>query len=216
MEFVEAKAFLAVVRSEEKRRSAILDHDEPDQAYDQWVFCDAPFIAELCIMLLVSLRHHVERRLLFLAACALDHGARIKRAQYEKHQAALARLDPAARWKEILKRLKLSTCDHFEIAETLRLLANAYKHDPKEQPTKPLLRFLNLDPTINYLELRASDAFKKGLALKVGLAEDAAFVDVTERFIENTDAFLKDVPARNTLSKVSWGPISLAPKDAGH
>jgi hypothetical protein len=81
MELADAKAYLDVIKTEGQRRAELLP-DHPDAAYDQWLFHDAPFINELCIVLLVALRHHIERRLIFFAACAADGGGPITKQQF--------------------------------------------------------------------------------------------------------------------------------------
>ena len=64
MDLAEAKAYLSVIKAEERRRAILRRDEEPDIAYDQRLFTDAPFISELCLVFLVSARHHVERGLL--------------------------------------------------------------------------------------------------------------------------------------------------------
>lgn len=211
MDLTDAKAYLSVVRAEEQRRVSLLSDDDPG-AYDQWLFTDAPFISELCLVFLVALRHHIERRLLYFAACAVDAGQPIARVDYEKRLADMLRLRGPRQWEEIEKRLHVANCA--PTIETLRLLANAYKHDPKKQPTKQLLTYLRLDVTLTYAELPESDELRKGLALSVGLPGDAAYCDITERFVERTQEFLNDLQARNVLSRVKGGRVSF--KDIAH
>jgi hypothetical protein len=74
MEMRILKDIIAVIRAEQQRRESLLTDEEPNFAYDQWLFTDAPFVAELCLMLLVTLRHQVERELARLAARAVGDG----------------------------------------------------------------------------------------------------------------------------------------------
>lgn len=209
MDLADAKGYLSVIKAEERRRATLLRDEDPDFAYDQWLFTDAPFISELCLVFLVSLRHHVERRLLHFAACAADAGQPIKRADYEERVEELLYLRADKRWKEIEKRLDVAHCAHYATVEALRLLANAYKHDPKKQPNKELLTHLGLDLTLTYAQLPESKELQKALALIVGLAGDAEYCDITERFVERVQEFLNDLQARNALSRVNWGKVSL-------
>jgi len=55
------KQMIDVIRVEEQRRAEPRADMHPEVTYDQRVFTDAPFVNELCLMLLVALRHQVER-----------------------------------------------------------------------------------------------------------------------------------------------------------
>jgi hypothetical protein len=133
MELTDARAYLDVIKAEEQRRAQLLP-DHPDAAYDRWFFYDAPFINELCIVFLVALRHHIERRLIFLAACAADGGRPITKEEFLARVKELSNLKASARWDEISGRLTPDRCAHYHVIEALRHLANAYKHDPSLEP----------------------------------------------------------------------------------
>jgi len=77
------KEVIAVIRAEQQRRASLLTDEDPNFAYDHWLFKDEPFVNELCLMLLVTLRHHVERELVRLAARAADEGEEISGQQYQ-------------------------------------------------------------------------------------------------------------------------------------
>jgi hypothetical protein len=79
MEISSAKPFLDLLAAETRRRNELLRASDPEHAYDQWMFKDLPFLHDLSLLFLVAIRHHIERRLLFLAACATDHGNPITR-----------------------------------------------------------------------------------------------------------------------------------------
>jgi hypothetical protein len=68
------KEVIAVIRAEQQRRASLLTDEDPNFAYDHWLFKDEPFVNELCLMLLVTLRHHVERELVRLARGRLTKG----------------------------------------------------------------------------------------------------------------------------------------------
>jgi hypothetical protein len=209
MEISDAKSFVNLVTEEARRREALLKDADPDYAYDQWIFTDLPFLHDLSLLFLVAIRHHVERRLLYFAACATGHGSAIKRAEYELRMKALLALSLGKRWKEIEARLSPTKCAHYASIEALRLLANSYKHDPRNQPDKELIVLLGLDTKLTYATLPESGELQKGLALLVGLPAKAGYAEITERFVEHAEEFLKDVQSRNLLSKVNWGRVSL-------
>jgi glutathione S-transferase len=137
-----ARAYLSVIKAEERRRSERLDREDPNIAHDQWLFTDAPFIGDLCLVFLVALWHHVERRLLHFAACAADHGERLTRAQYEKRLEELGNIkDRKKRWAEIEKRLTISSRLFYSAMNALKFLANNSKHDPSPKPSRAFVRF---------------------------------------------------------------------------
>jgi hypothetical protein len=173
------------------------------------MFTDLPFLHDLCILYLVAVRHHIERLLLFYAACALGHGNKIQRSEFEAEQKILLAMPASKRWKEIDRRLQPKNCARYRSVEALRMFANSYKHDPRLQPDTELVRYLGLDEKLVYEPIPESFELKKGLARIVGLQDDCRFSEITERFVEDADEFLKDVQARNVLSPVNWGRVSL-------
>ena len=139
MYLTDAKAYLDVIKDAEQRRAKLLP-DDPDAAYDQWLFHDAPFINELCIVFLVALRHHVEHRLTFFAACAADGGKPISRTEFSDRMKQLSK--PKAKWDAIEKRLHPDQCVHYQVIEALQHLANAYKHNANLEPDHREFRIL--------------------------------------------------------------------------
>lgn len=208
MELSDARAFINLVVAETGRREALLKDADPDYAYDRWMSTDLPFLHDLSLQFLVAIRHDIERRLLYFAVCATGHGKAIKRAEYDSRLKALLAMPLGSRWKEIQARLNPANSANFKSVEALRLLANSYKHDPHSQPDKKLIDFLGLDAKLTYATLPESGELQKGLALLVGLSEKAGYADITQRFVEHAEQFLKEVQSRNLLSKVSWGRIS--------
>ena len=209
MEISDAKAFINLVTGEALRRQALLKDADPDFAYDQWMFTDLPFLHDLSLLFLVAIRHHIERRLLYFAACAAGHGNPIKRAEYDERTKELLRMPQWKRWKEIETRLAPAQCVRYKSIEALQLLANSYKHDPRKQPNKKLISCLGLDAKLTYAPLPESGEIQKGLALLVGLPAKAGYGDITERFVEHAEELLEDVQSRNLLSKANWGMVSL-------
>lgn len=215
MELSDAEAFIKLVASEYDRRQSLLpENDNSGLAYDQWMFTDLPFLHDLCVLYLIAVRHHIERRLLHFATRATEHGSRIKKSDYESRQKQLLTLPQGKRWKEIEKRLTPNRCARYSSVEALRLLANSYKHDPLLRPDKELLGHLQLDTNLSYAPIPESLALQKGLARVVGLADDAHFLKITQKFIDHTEEFLKDVEVKNKLSTVNWGRFSFA--DVAH
>ena len=211
MDFTDAKAFIDLITAEYTRRADVLLQEDDDTGYgcDQWIFTDLPFLHDLCILYLVAIRHHIERRLLFLATCAIDDGHKIKRSEFESRQKTLLDMNLYERWKEIDRRLQPKKCARYTSVEALRLLANSYKHEPRLQPHIDLVKHLGLDEKLVYAPIPESFELKKGLARIVGLPDDSRFSEITEMFVAHGDEFLKDVRARNVLSPVNWGRVSL-------
>ena len=78
------KEMIAVIRAEEERRVSLLTGEDPDFVYERWGSRIEPFVNELCLMVLVALRHQVERELVKLAARASDDGKEISPKEYHK------------------------------------------------------------------------------------------------------------------------------------
>jgi hypothetical protein len=204
------KDIIAVIKTEQQRRASLLTDEDPNIADDQWLFTDAPFVNELCLMLLVTLRHHVERELVRLAARA-DDGKEISGQQYrDKVRDLRDQVRSAKGWKTISTKLKLNSCAEYTCMEALRLLSNSYKHDPFLEPDENLLQSLKLKAGVNYAPLSESDSLQEGLAVLVGLGKDAVYCDTAERFVDKASIFLADVEKRTNFSRVKREPISLA------
>ena len=60
------KDMVATVRAERRRRKQPLTGEDDDSPHDRWLFVDEPFVNELCLVLLVALRHELERELVGL------------------------------------------------------------------------------------------------------------------------------------------------------
>lgn len=205
------KDVIAAIRTEQERRMSRYD---PDFLNELWPFTDGPFINELCIMVLVTLRHQVERDLVGLAARATDDGKEISAKQYQEK---LKQLQKPNQWKEIEKRLETASCEKYKSIEALRLLVNSYKHDPSIKPDEKLLSLLGLETGVKYARLPESDDLRKGLANCIGLKEDASYCDIAERFVGNASDFVAEVQVKNSanLSIVNRGRggVSLKPSD---
>ena len=187
----------------------------PEVADDQWLFRDAPFIAELCLMLLVAVRHQVERELIRFAARAADGGKEIEPQQYDERLEELRlKKGKGWQWEIIATRLNYKSCEGWKMFEALRLLANCYKHDLSSEPDDELLELLQLETGVNYLPLPDSNDLREGLAVLVGLEKDAEYCDITERFLDVVDLFVADVKRKANLSRVKPRYASLNPRNA--
>ena len=204
------KNIVGVIRNEQQRRVSLLEDMHPEVADDQWLFRDLPFVAELCLMLLVAMRHQVERELISFAARAADDGREITPQQYQERVKELRQSGGKGwNWKVIHARVKLKSCEGERQIEALRLLANSYKHDPSKKPDEDLLRLLNLETDVTYAPLPESDGLQEGLALFIGLEKDADYCDITETFMTIVGRFIEDVQKKTQLSRVRWGGASL-------
>ena len=130
--------FLEVVRAEEQRRSSLLRDMDPEDAGDYWFTHDLPFLNDLCLLVFVLLRHRVERRLIYLAACAGHAGHPMNRATYLAEREGLRLPTGGTNWTKVHQRLDTSSNRYKHVAKTLRLLANAYKHDASNTPSDDL------------------------------------------------------------------------------
>lgn len=199
------KKIIDIIKVEEQRRSSLRADEDPDIAYDRELFEDAPFVNELCLMLLVALRHQVERDLVGLAARADDDGKKITAQQYREKVKQLQE-GKQWNWKEIYKRLNIEKKPDF--LEALRCLANSYKHGM--EPNDELLECLKLNIEAKYAPLPESDLLRKGLAELFGLDKYMSYCDIATWFVDRTSDFLESVQSRTALSPVI---VSLNPKD---
>ncbi len=216
MDTCRLKDMIAVIRAEQQRRGTLRREtqstlEDTSFEYDQWLFIDAPFVNELCLMVLVTLRHQVERELIKLAALAADDGKEISGQQYQEKAREVRELLRKHGWKTINDRLSLESCGGHTSMEALRLLANSYKHHPSMEPDNDLLKLLKLETGVNYLSLPESASLQEGLAVCVGFGSDAAYCDIAERFVDIAGDFLADVQSRTKVSPVKFCPTSFNP-----
>ncbi len=104
-----AKEVIGVIRAEGQRRSEQLKDADPDFAYDQWLFTDEPFINEMCLMVLVTLHHLVERELLLLVARSTAQPATMTSQQYQMNVKKWQKKGPKKRRTDLSKALSLSS-----------------------------------------------------------------------------------------------------------
>jgi hypothetical protein len=212
-------AAIDLVTTEQERRAAALGGEASDYAEDQWLFVDAPFLNEVCLMVLVALRHQVERELLSVAARTLDGGGQITLDRYQANltdQRREAFQKPGQYWKSLTKRLKLATCKGYAEMEVLRALANSYKHETAAMPNEALLDSLDLAKDVNYAPLAESAAVQSALAVLVGLDAGEGYPMIAQRFVDLVGDFVAEVKAQSNLSQVERKPVSFRPSDMAH
>jgi hypothetical protein len=205
-----------LIRAEEKRRSAELANIDSDAAYDQWIFQDRPFINEMCLMLLVAIRHQVERELLFIAARVNRSGTitRKEHRQYVMEQRNLLR--GKAGFNKLTAALRLSSFPQWAGSmKTLELLANSLKHNPWQEPDEQLLLHLDLPtekelvpPVVAYMPLPESTCFQEGLARSLNLPKDADYCTIVGTLADLANEFLDAVVKVTPMCGLS-GRVSL-------
>jgi hypothetical protein len=209
-----AKDTIKVIRKERKRRLSRLPN-HPDAAYDRWLFSDEPFVNDLCLMLLVAIRHQVERELLGLAARMNGGEKPLSRKQYQQQVEDERKLLRKKGWSKLIAKLKLKAfADWGTSMETLRLLANSYKHAPSGRPDNDLLKHLKLGLRRNYAPLPESACLRERLAASLNLEKDADYCTIAEELLKRADCFLAEVKQQPGLCKVKWGAVSLSLEDA--
>jgi hypothetical protein len=211
------KEILEVIKTEEKRRVSTLP-DHRDAADHLWTFRHEPLLNELCLMLLVTLRHHVERVLIGFAARSLDGGRPISREAYEAHIRELLNFDKGRSsdrtWKEIKRRLNIdSSSPKATCLKGLRLLANSYKHDPFGEPSDELKKFLGR-PEVNFEPLPRGYLVREELAKLVGLDKDASYPEIVEGYLTSVNEYLSDLESRNGLSEIEPFPAPIKPEES--
>lgn len=208
-----AKDMIRVIRDERDKRERDFRATEEPGMGDLWPYMGEPFFNEFCLALLVALRHHVERELVLLAARVTSDGRDLGTSEYKnlvKEEQELLRgkrkkqrsfgcffLFPRkqaprkneAGWGRLEKKLKLKNLAEWKKSmEILRLLANAYKHEPMATSDKDLIKLVGI---------------QKGLASSLDLPEGADYCDIADELVSRVDRFLAEVKAQQSnLSRV--------------
>jgi hypothetical protein len=172
-------------------------------------------------MLLVSIRHQVERGLVSLATLAGSGGRALRHDEYQQLLKKTRKKAQKA-WKEtIVDRLSLKAFREWSRSvECLRLLANSYKHNPLASPDRVLLAHLGLDTSPPYAPLAESETLRKGLARYLQLQADADYCDIADEFLARAGRFLAEVEAKaradGILSRLKVGTVSFKPDEMLH
>jgi hypothetical protein len=213
-----AREMISVIRTERQRLAhqlTVLDQEDHDSAWEQWQFQAEPFVNDMCLMVLVALRHQVERELVFLAARA-NVGETISGKQYEQNIVAQRQaLRERNGWRNLIASLDLNSFPEWNTSmKVLELLANCLKHDPKQEPDEGLLAHLNLPlkpvgrHIVGYAQLPESRCFREGLARYVSLPNDADYCTIADTFVDLANLFLEKVRGQTKLAQLS-GAVSL-------
>jgi hypothetical protein len=221
MELQFARSVLQVIRNEWEERLTRYESSDDPEADAEMRFIDEPFVAELCLLLLVAIRHQVERELVDIAARRAFNGREISFDDYRK-QLPVEREELRRRAEQLFAKLNLNSHPEWQSSmNTLRFLANCYKHDPTQEPDRALLKHLGLDLNLNYSSLSESDALREGLAKSLGLQTvgpwaDPSYIAIVEAFIVKAEGFLAGVRAQPGLSPIKPERLSLNPDDFLH
>lgn len=202
-----------VFKLEFDRRSKLRDSQNPALNYDQLVFEDEPFINELCLMTLVTLRHEIDRQIALLAARSNQKDNEISVEQYRhnvKQLQAISR-NPKKFWGEIWQVLDEDIYRKYKEIEALRLISNEFKHGFFSTPDEELLRFLSLNTSYNYAPLSESDELRKGLAIFIGISPDADYFEIVNKFVEIAHNFLTEMEKKTKPCKIKGKAVSFNP-----
>ena len=210
MDWNVARQVLTVIAAERDRRREALEKEEIwDYAQDKWLFEELPFVNELCLTLIVAVWHQLEREVVHVAARATEDGQPINRQTYEQ---SVRRQRKEAKTKGIASLLVRLGTESPKWMETLRLLANCYKHEPDRRPSEALLTqiHLPLKPTerlvVAYAPLAESRLFLNGLSASLGVEERYDYCNVASVFISRAEDFLIQVKASSALATLSGDP----------
>jgi hypothetical protein len=194
-----AASAVEVIRKERDARLSRLSNEDPDYAYDSWLFFEGPFIGDLCLTVLVAVHHQVERELLHLAARVADDGRDLSGDEFDKRvEEERGQLKDRSGRKKLVAKLKLETLDDWHSLETLRFLSNSYKHNPSQMPDEDLLRHLGLKFGVPYAPLSESEALRAALGASLGLSEAADFCDIADELISRAARCITDAPDYRT------------------
>jgi hypothetical protein len=193
---------ISVIRAEQQKRAEQLEGKDPNVADDQWLFTDEPFINEMCLLVMVGIRHDVERQLILLAGRA-NVGPKIDRTKYKLKVADIRKRVRSNGLKFLESEFQLNNYPEWNGSmRTLQLLANCLKHEPTLEPDPELLEHLGLplEPSgwavTGYMPLPESEDFRKGLAKSVDLPENSDFCSIAECFVREADSFLDALKSR--------------------
>lgn len=214
MDWNVAGQILTIIEAERDRRREALEKEEIwDYARDRWLFEELPFVNELCLTLIVAVWHQLEREIVHLAARATENGQPVNRWMYEEN---VRRRRKEAKTKGLASMLTHLGMDCPAWMETLRLLANCYKHEPDRRPGEALLAQIELPlkPTeplvVAYAPLAESRLFLGGLAASLGVEEHYDYCGIASTFISRAEDLLTQAKASSILSDIEWGPVSLS------
>lgn len=213
-----ARDMLVVIRAERQRRLDALSGIEEEWQWDQWTFSDEPFINEMCLVLLVAIRHLLERELLRLVVRAGTAGPIPSDRYWEMVETERRGFRGKGGWKNLAAKLNLDAWPAWNGSlKTLQLIANTYKHEPGyAKPGQDLLTHLGLDPVIEeeplkvtYASLAESRHFREALALHLDLPKDADYTAIAQEYLAAVERFVAEVERQPHIAAIRPVPVRL-------
>jgi hypothetical protein len=196
-----AKEVIRIIRTERNERLERVNTKDDDYYYQ---IMEEPFINDLCLMLLVAIRHEIERKLtIFIAKKTSERkGHGHSRYEFGKWVEKERKRVIKNNWHSFHAELKLET-GTIKWLEILRELSNSYKHDVwscsekflgkldtelKELTSEleklyPGKKTLDLPKKQLYMAPPESPFIRAALAMSVGLASDADYPTIAETFV---------------------------------
>jgi len=211
------KALVKLVKSEEQNRERARKSMPPDAAYNQAIFHDTPLTNELYLLVLLFVWHDIEKEIVLLAALsAVRNPSPITRDDYGKEVRRLEGLGQDKRRKELEQLLPKIDTRAWDFLDTLRLLANSFKHDPFDKPKAILLKRLGLPGNMNYASLSESGAVRFGLGRVLAIGDDAEFSEIVDAVYKSCDRLLFLLRAATPLRSFEYERVSMNPDTFEH
>jgi hypothetical protein len=214
------KKMIEVIRAERDRRYMDLVEDKR-----WWMHYDEPIINELCLMLLVTIWHQVERELIWIATrvTKADDGSELDGEYWKRVEIEREKYRKGGGKGKLIAKLGLDKFDEWKSMTALNFLANSYKHDPRSTPAdKDLANLLRLNQDAQSTPLAENQELREKLAESLGLREGsdpwgdgADYCDIADAFLDRAASFLKKVAAQPGLNlcPLKFFPVSLDERD---
>lgn len=205
------RLLVGLVETEEQSRKSARSSMSPEAAYNQATFYDTPFVNELYLLVLLFIWHKLEKEIVNIAALSADRvDSPIGRDDYRNEVVRLEQLGHEKRRKELKKLLPLGERD-WALLDVFRLLANSYKHDPFDKPSKALLARLGLPENVNYAPLSESGAVWFGLSKFLNVGDEARSSEIVDALRKSCDQILFRLRAGTRLRSFKPERVSLNP-----
>ena len=211
-----AKELLLFIKQAERREREcrVEQPDEYDGPGDDYF--EEFYINDLCLMFLVTLYHAVEREVLHLATHVGSQ--ELTPDDVASNRKGLSSLRDRALYQKLNGLLNLSV-EGTESMNTLRLLANSYKHDSMRSVSKDLRDHLHLPDNLNYAPMEQSFKLRCALSKNLGVKDSTNFVAITEEFLRRAETYLTSLKQENkarlaTIKRSSKGLLN--PDNALH
>lgn len=207
-----ARKIIEIIKNDRDVARDLLEKDIPEDASYIWQSHYEADYNEMCLALLVAVRHQVERELVLIAARVPDDRRELDQARYRHEVENERKRLKNDGWKGIIAKLQLETFSSWDSSmKLLQILVNLYKHDPWVTPDRELLSFLNLPMGVPYAPLAESQDVKEGLNAYLGLEERSNFCDIASELLDRADQFLAEVKSKTKRKKLKRHAVSLNP-----